>query len=127
MKHFEKLENFVKSNKNWEEILKPNMKTIHLENIKKIDGKPCKIIYNGAGAFEIEVDGVSGRQTLNYLIDRRCETDIETFVIHSGDKIICSGRTGKIVKYDTVSYGVKFDDDWGEIDFEFLPKSFEIK
>ena len=100
---------------------------IYLENIKKIDGKPCKIIYNGAGAFEIEVDGVSGRQTLNYFIDRRCETDTETFVIHSGDKIICSGRTGKIVKYDTASYGVKFDDDWGEIDFEFLPKSFEIK
>ena len=32
-----------------------------------------------------------------------------------------------LVKYDTVSYGVKFNDDWGEIDFEFLPKSFEIK
>lgn len=29
MKHFEKLENFVKSNKNWEEILKPNMKSIY--------------------------------------------------------------------------------------------------
>lgn len=29
------------------------MKTIHLKDIKKIDGKPCKIIYNGAGAFEI--------------------------------------------------------------------------
>ena len=31
------------------------MKTIHLESIKKIDGKPCKIIYNGAGAFEVDV------------------------------------------------------------------------
>lgn len=29
------------------------MKTIHLESIKKIDSKPCKIIYNGAGAFKI--------------------------------------------------------------------------
>lgn len=29
MKHFEKLENFVKSNKNWEEILRPNMKSIY--------------------------------------------------------------------------------------------------
>ena len=100
---------------------------IYLENIRKIDEKPCKIIYNGAGAFEIEVDGVSGRQTLNYLINRKRKTDTETFVIHSGDKIICSGRTGTIVNYDTASYGVKFDDDWGEIDFEFLPKSFEIK
>ena len=76
---------------------------------------------------KIEVDGVASRQNLNYLIGKPCETDIETFVIHSGDKIICSGRTGTIVKYGTVSYGVKFDDDWGEIDFEFLPKSFEIK
>ena len=100
---------------------------IYLENIRKIDEKPCKIVYNGAGAFEIEVDGVSGRQTLNYLIDRRCETDTETFVIHSGDKITCSGRTGKIVKYDTFHYGVKFNNDWGEIDFEFLPESFEMR
>ena len=100
---------------------------IYLENIRKIDEKPCKIIYNGAGAFEIEVDGVSGRQTLNYLVGKPCETDTETFVIRPGDTIVCSGRTGTIVKYDTVSYGVKFDDDWGEIDFEFLPKSFEIK
>ena len=103
------------------------MKTIHLKDIRKIDEKPCKIIYNGAGAFEIGVDGVSGRRTLNYLIDKRCETDTETFVIHSGDKITCSGRTGKIVKYDIASYGVKFDGDWGEIDFEFLPESFEIR
>lgn len=103
------------------------MKTIHLKDIRKIDGKPCKVIYNGAGAFEIELDNVSSRQTLNYLIDKRCETDTENFVIHSGDKIICSGRTGKIVKYDTASYGVKFDDDWGEIDFETLPESFEIR
>lgn len=103
------------------------MKTIHLKDIKKIDEKPCKIIYNGAGAFEIELNSVSGRQTLNYLIDKRCETDTETFVIHSGDKIICSGRTGKIVKYDTASYGVKFDGGWGEIDFETLPESFEIR
>ena len=29
MKHFEKLENFIKSNKNWEEILRPNMKSIY--------------------------------------------------------------------------------------------------
>ena len=29
MKHFEKLENFIKSNENWEEILKPNMKSIY--------------------------------------------------------------------------------------------------
>ena len=29
MKHFEKLENFVKSNPNWEEILRPNMKSIY--------------------------------------------------------------------------------------------------
>ena len=46
------------------------MKTIHLESIKKIDGKPCKIIYNGAGAFEIDVDDMDGRQNLNYIIDK---------------------------------------------------------
>ncbi len=103
------------------------MKTIHLKDIRKIDGKPCKIIYNGAGAFEIEVDGVSGRQTLNYLFGKPCETDTETFVIRLGDTIGCSGRTGKIVKYDIASYGVKFDDNWGEIDFEFLPEFFEIR
>lgn len=103
------------------------MKTIHLKDIRKIDGKPCKIIYNGAGAFEIEIQGVASRQNLNYLIGKPCETDTETFVIHSGDTIVCSSRTGKIVKYDDFSYGVKFDDDWGEIDFEFLPESFEIK
>lgn len=103
------------------------MKTIHLKDIRKIDGKLCKVIYNGAGAFEIELDNVSGRQTLNYLIDKRCETDTETFVIHLGDTIVCSGRTGKIVKYDIASYGVKFNEDWGEIDFETLPESFEIR
>lgn len=103
------------------------MRTINLESIKKIDGKLCKIIYNGAGAFEIDIDNMDGRQNLNYIIDKTCETDTETFVTHKGDKIVCSGRTGKIVKYDTASYGVKFDDDWGEIDFESLPKVFEIK
>ena len=103
------------------------MKTIHLKDIRKIDGKPCKIIYNGAGAFEIDLDGMDGRQNLNYLFGKPCETDTETFVIHLGDKITCSGRTGKIVKYDTASYGVKFDNNWGEIDFETLPESFEIK
>lgn len=59
------------------------MKTIHLENIRKVDGKPCKIIYNGAGAFEMD-----GRQNLNYIIGKTCETDTETFVIRPGDKII---------------------------------------
>ena len=100
---------------------------IYLENIRKIDEKPCKIIYNGAGAFEIEIQGVASRQNLNYLVGKPCETDTETFVIRLGDTIVCSSRTGTIVKYGTASYGVKFDDDWGEIDFEFLPKSFEIK
>lgn len=103
------------------------MKTIHLKDIRKIDGKPCKVIYNGAGAFEIDIDDMVGRQNLNYIINKICETDTETFVIRPGDTIVCSGRTGKIVKYDIASYGVKFNDDWGEIDFEFLPESFEIK
>ena len=101
------------------------MKTIHLESIRKIDGKPCKVTYNGACGYVIDIDGID-IQNLNYMINKICETDTETFVIRSGDKIICSGRTGKIVKYDTFSYGVKFDDNWGEIDFEFLPKSFKI-
>ena len=103
------------------------MKTIYLKDIRKIDGKPCKVIYNGAGAFEIDIDDMNGRQNLNYIIDKVCETDDTKFVIHSGDKITCSGRTGKIVKYDTASYGVKFNDNWGEIDFETLPESFEIR
>ena len=102
------------------------MKTIHLESIRKIDGKPCKIIYNGACAFEIDVDDMDGRQNLNYIINKICDTDTEAFVIRPGDTIVCSGRTGKIVKYGIASYGVKFDDDWGEIDFEFLPESFKI-
>lgn len=101
------------------------MKTVNLESIRKIGGKPCKIIYNGAGSFEIELDGIAGRQTLNYLIDKTCETDTETFVIHSGDKIISNGKTGKIIKYGTASYGIDFEDGTSG-DFEFLPESFKI-
>lgn len=101
------------------------MKTVNLESIRKIDGKPCKIIYNGAGSFEIELDGIAGRQTLNYLIDKTCETDTETFVIHSGDKIISNGKTGKIIKYGAASYGIDFEDGTSG-DFEFLPESFKI-
>ena len=101
------------------------MKTIHLENIKKIDGKPCKIIYNGAGAFEIDVDGMDGRQNLNYIINKICETDTETFVIHSIDKIISNGKTGKIVKYDGAAYGIDYEDG-ASGDFEFLPECFNL-
>lgn len=101
------------------------MKTVNLENIKKIDGKPCKIIYNGAGAFEIDVDDMDGRQNLNYIINKICETDTETFVIHTGDKIISDGKTGEIVKYSDFAYGIDYEDGKSG-DFEFLPKSFKI-
>ena len=101
------------------------MKTIHLENIKKIDGKPCKIIYNGAGAFEVDVSDIDGRQNLNYIINKICETDTETFVIHTGDKIISDGKTGEIVKYSDFAYGIDYEDGKSG-DFEFLPKSFKI-
>ena len=101
------------------------MKTVNLENIKKIDGKPCKIIYNGAGAFEIDVNDIDGRQNLNYIIDKTCETDTETFVIHPGDKIISDGKTGEIVKYSDFAYGIDYEDGKSG-DFEFLPKSFKI-
>ena len=98
------------------------MKTIHLENIRKIDGKPCKIIYNGAGAFEIDVDDMDGRQNLNYIIGKTCETDTETFVIRPGDKIISDGKTGEIVKF---VYGIDYEDGTSG-DFEFLPECFNI-
>lgn len=101
------------------------MKTVNLENIKKIDGKPCKIIYNGAGAFEIDVDDMDGRQNLNYIINKICETDTETFVIRPGDKIISDGKTGEIVKYNDFAYGIDYEDGKSG-DFEFLPKSFKI-
>ena len=101
------------------------MKTIHLENIRKIDGKPCKIIYNGAGAFEIDVDDMDGRQNLNYIIGKTCETDTETFVIYPGDKIISDGKTGEIVKYSDFVYGIDYEDGTSG-DFEFLPECFNI-
>ena len=101
------------------------MKTIHLENIKKIDGKPCKIIYNGAGAFEVDVSDIDGRQNLNYIINKICETDTETFVIHTGDKIISDGKTGEIVKYSDFAYGIDYEDGKSG-DFEFLPECFKI-
>ena len=101
------------------------MKTIHLENIRKIDGKPCKIIYNGAGAFEVDVADTDGRQNLNYIINKICETDTETFVIRSGDKIISDGKTGKIVKYSDFAYGIDYEDGTSG-DFEFLPECFNI-
>ena len=101
------------------------MKTVNLENIKKIDGKPCKIIYNGAGAFEIDVDDMDGRQNLNYIINKICETDTETFVIRPGDTIISDGKTGEIVKYSDFAYGIDYEDGKSG-DFEFLPKSFKI-
>ena len=101
------------------------MKTVNLENIKKIDGKPCKIIYNGAGAFEVDVADMDGRQNLNYIINKICETDTETFVIRPGDKIISDDKTGKIVKYSDFAYGIDYEDGTSG-DFEFLPKSFKI-
>ena len=101
------------------------MKTIHLENIRKIDGKPCKIIYNGAGAFEIDVDDMGGRQNLNYIIGKTCETDTETFVIRPGVKIISDGKTGEIVKYSDFVYGIDYEDGTSG-DFEFLPECFNI-
>lgn len=101
------------------------MKTIHLENIRKIDGKSCKIIYNGAGAFEIDVDDMDGRQNLNYIIGKTCETDTGTFVIRPGDKIISDGKTGEIVKYSDFVYGIDYEDGTSG-DFEFLPECFNI-
>lgn len=101
------------------------MKTVNLENIKKIDGKPCKIIYNGAGAFEIDVDDMDGRQNLNYIINKICETDTETFVIRPGDKIISDSKTGEIVKYSDFAYGIDYEDGKSG-DFEFLPECFKI-
>ena len=101
------------------------MKTIHLKDIRKIDGKPCKVIYNGAGAFEIDIDDMAGRQNLNYLFGKPCETDTETFVIRSGDKIISDGKTGEIVKYSDFAYGIDYEDGTSG-DFEFLPESFNI-
>ena len=101
------------------------MKTIHLESIRKIDGKPCKIIYNGACAFEVDVNDIDGRRNLNYIVDKTCETDTETFIIRPGDKIISDGKTGEIVKYSDFAYGIDYEDGTSG-DFEFLLESFNI-
>lgn len=100
------------------------MKTIHLESIRKIDGKPCKVTYNGACGYVIDIDGID-IQNLNYIINKTCETDTETFVIRPGDKIISGGKTGEIVKYYGAVYGIDYEDGTSG-DFEFLPESFKI-
>ena len=100
------------------------MKTIHLESIRKIDGKHCKVTYNGVCGYVIDIDGID-IQNINYIINKTCETDTETFVIRPGDKIISGGKTGKIVKYSDFAYGIDYEDGTSG-DFEFLPESFKI-
>jgi hypothetical protein len=104
-----------------------NMKTINLKNIKEIDGKSCKIVYNtGAGCYEVEVDGFASRQSLNFIIGKICKTDTEIFTIGPADKLLFDdGRVGEIIRYGFASYGIKFDDDIYD-DIEYLPESFEI-
>lgn len=103
------------------------MKTINLKNIKEIDGKSCKMIYNtGAGWYEIEVDGFASRQTLNFIVGKICKTDIETFTIGSADKLLFDdGRVAEIIRYGFASYGIKFNDETYD-DIEYLPASFKI-
>jgi hypothetical protein len=104
-----------------------NMKTINLKNIKEIDSKSCKIVYNtGAGCYEVEVDGFASRQSLNYIIGKICKTNTETFIIGPADKLLFDdGRVAEIIRYGFASYGIKFDDETYD-DIEYLPESFEI-
>lgn len=103
------------------------MKTINLKNIKEIDGKSCKMVYNtGAGCYEVEVDGFASRQTLNFIVGKICKTDTETFAIGPADKLLYDdGRVAEIIRYSFASYGLKFADETYD-DIECLPASFKI-
>lgn len=103
------------------------MKTINLKNIKEIDGKSCKMIYNtGAGCYEVEVDGFASRQTLNFIVGKICKTDTETFTIGPADELLFDdGRVAEIIRYGFASYGLKFADETYD-DIEYLPASFKI-
>lgn len=103
------------------------MKTINLKNIKEIDGKSCKMVYNtGAGCYEVEVDGFASRQTLNFIIGKICKTDTETFTIGPADELLFDdGRVAEIIRYGFASYGLKFADETYD-DIEYLPASFKI-
>lgn len=103
------------------------MKTINLKNIKEIDGKSCKMIYNtGAGCYEVEVDGFVSRQTLNFIVGKICKTDTETFTIGPADELLFDdGRVAEIIRYGFASYGLKFADETYD-DIEYLPASFKI-
>lgn len=103
------------------------MKTINLKNIKEIDGKSCKMVYNtGAGCYEVEVDGFASRQTLNFIVGKICKTDTETFTIGPADELLFDdGRVAEIIRYGFASYGLKFADETYD-DIEYLPASFKI-
>lgn len=103
------------------------MKTINLKNIKEIDGKSCKMVYNtGAGCYEVEVDGFASRQTLNFIVGKICKTDTETFAIGPADELLFDdGRVAEILRYGFASYGLKFADETYD-DIEYLPTSFKI-
>lgn len=103
------------------------MKTINLKNIKEIDGKSCKMVYNtGAGCYEVEVDGFASRQTLNFIVGKICKTDTETFTIGPADELLFDdGRIAEIIRYGFASYGLKFADETYD-DIEYLPASFKI-
>lgn len=103
------------------------MKTINLKNIKEIDGKSCKMVYNtGAGCYEVEVNGFASRQTLNFIVGKICKTDTETFTIGPADELLFDdGRVAEIIRYGFASYGLKFADETYD-DIEYLPASFKI-
>lgn len=103
------------------------MKTINLKNIKEIDGKSCKMVYNtGAGCYEVEVDDFASRQTLNFIVGKICKTDTETFTIGPADELLFDdGRIAEIIRYGFASYGLKFADETYD-DIEYLPASFKI-
>lgn len=103
------------------------MKTINLKNIKEIDGKSCKMVYNtGAGCYEVEVDGFASRQTLNFIVGKICKTDTEIFTIGPADELLFDdGRVAEIIRYGFAFYGLKFADETYD-DIEYLPASFKI-
>lgn len=102
------------------------MKTVNLKNIRKVNGKFCTIMYNGAGSYEVEVDDLDFRQNLNYIVNKVCETEKVKFIIRPGTILhFRDGSAGQVVSYGSNSYGIKYYDGT-EDDFEQLPESFKI-
>ena len=103
------------------------VKTISLKSIQKIDSRPCKIVYNGAGNYEVDIEDTGFRVNLNYIVNRPCETENDSFTIKPGDKLrFLNGRVGQIITDFPDSFGIRFEngEEW---DFVQLPETFMLE